>query len=396
MARTERTEPAATTPEQTTHALHRYLALGIGAGAGLLFLLRGPASEQAARDATAVAARAEPTRAELDAAIARLAAWVESTSRAPRTPLETNQRLLALGRGALEGDAAAIAASLERLMAPRASVAAPVPAALSADPSPPGAARSSAVRDASAAATLAILLEAGTPLERELPLSKGPVRVAELLDRALPEALSRPGDTDPWALDLLSFALLAGKPEPRDALASRVHASLLLLERALRAPALPPAVEGGRAWLEALELGPSVFRAIAVLAEDDLRERGLRCASALVQRMGVERGRWRERLGQARSEPERLLVHLEALEALGQFEQTLFGAHLAFRRGEGAEPAARTASSMRRAAGDLLDHLATLERTKVFADGATGEPRLERSRAAARALRGLRAARIAL
>ena len=39
---------------------------------------------------------------------------------------------------------------------------------------------------------------------------------------------------------------------------------------------------------------------------------------------------------------------------------------------------------------------ATLERTNVFADEATGEPRLERSRAAARALRGLRAARIAL
>ena len=42
MGRSERTERAATTPDQKTHELHRYLAIGLGALAGVVFVLRGP------------------------------------------------------------------------------------------------------------------------------------------------------------------------------------------------------------------------------------------------------------------------------------------------------------------------------------------------------------------
>jgi hypothetical protein len=138
-----------------------------------------------------------------------------------------------------------------------------------------------------------------------------------------------------------------------------------------------------------------VFRAIAVLSDEELRERGLRCLNALIQRQAAERKHWREQLERARSEPERLTIRAAALETLGQLEQTLFGAHLAFRRGERTEPQARTAVAMRRAAGDLLEHLSALERAGVFGDPATQGTRSDRVRAATRALRGLRAARVA-
>src|SRR5262245_39716806 len=107
MGRTERTEPGASTPEQKTHELHRFLALGLGAVAGLIFVIRGPAGEHHTSGPPELGVRAEPTRAEIDAAVARLGAWVERNSRGPRTPRETNQRLLALGRAALDTDAAA-------------------------------------------------------------------------------------------------------------------------------------------------------------------------------------------------------------------------------------------------------------------------------------------------
>ena len=400
MGQTERTERGAATPEQKTHELHRFLALGLGAVAGLVLVLRGPSVTHHASEPPASTLRAEPTRAELDAAIARLGAWVERSSRGPRTPLETNRRLLALGRGALDGDAGAIAASLDRLLVSRGALTAPVPAALSGNPAASNVAASldgaDARGDASAAATLAILLEAGTPLERELPLSNGPIRLLELLERALPEALARPSELDPWALDLLSFAVLAGKPEPREALAGRVHAGLVELERAARLPRASRGADDGLTWLAALSLGASVFRAIAVRSDDDLRERGLRCSSALGQRHASERERWREQLERARGERERMVIHLAAIETLGQLEQTSFGAHLAFRRGERAEPPPRLAVNMRRAAGSLLEHLSALERAGAFDDDAAGGTRPDLVRAAARALRGMRAARIAM
>jgi hypothetical protein len=395
MGRTERTEPGATTPEQKTHDVHRYLALGLGALAGLVFVLRGPSVDRDASEPPAAVLRAEPTRAELDAAIARLGAWVERSSRAPRTPLETNRRLMALGRGALQADSAAIATSLERLLLSRAESAAPTAALAGISPASSAVPSSApdARGDASAAATLAILLEAGTPLAHELRLSSGSVRLLELLERALPEVLARPHDLDPWAIDLLSFAVLAGKTEPREALGSRVHASLLSLERAHRAPATGHGEHDDLAAVPALALAASVFRAIAVLSDDDLRERGLRCSNALIQRQAAERERWREQLERARGEQERLAIHSRAIETLGQLEQTLFGAHLAFRRGERAELPGRLATTIRRAAGDLLEHLSALERAGTFANEAA---RPDDMRAAARALRGLRAARIAL
>ena len=395
MGRSEQGERAATTPEQKTHELHRFLALGLGALAGLVLVLRGPSVDPHTNEPNASALRAEPTRAELDAAIARLGTWVERSSRGPRTPLETNRRLLALGRGALDGDAAAIAASLERLLVPRGTPAAPVPAALSGDAPAPSGVTAAADADASAAATLAILLEAGTPLERELPLASGPVRLQELLDRALPEALARPRELDPWALDVLSFAVLAGKTEPREALAGRVHTALLELERSARLPSARRDADDGLAWLGSLSLAASVFRAIAVLSDEDLRERGLRCSNALIQRQATERERWREQLARAHGEQDRLAIHWAAIETLGQLEQTLFGAYLASRRGERAEPPPRTAGSMRRAAGDLLEHLSALEGAGAFGDRAAERAHADPVRAAARALRGLRAARIA-
>lgn len=402
MGRSERTERAATTPDQKTHELHRYLAIGLGALAGLVFVLRGPSAERHASvpsESRAPGQRAEPTRAELDAAIARLGTWVERGSRAPRTPLETNRRLLALGRGALDGDAAAIAASLERLRAPRTTAAAPVPAALSTSTTAEDVAAPSedahARGDASPAATLAILLEAGTPLEHELPSASGPLRLRELLDQALPQALARPRELDPWALDVLSFAVLAGEDAPREALAARVHAGLVGLERAARLPLGARGSDAGLAWLAALSLGASVFRAIAVLSDEDLRERGLRCSNALIQRQASERERWREQLERAGDERERLAIHWLAIETLGQLEQTLFGAHLAARRGERVEPAPRAAAGMRRVAGDLLEHLSALHGAGAFGDRATGATHPDVLRAAAHALRGLRAARVA-
>jgi len=402
MGRPEQHPRAASTADQT-HQLHRRLALALGALAGLLLVVRGPADERAANEDGAPPARAEVSRAELDAAIASLTAWVDRSSRAPRTPLETNQRLLALGRAVLDDDAAAVADSLQRLTLARPPP--PVPASLSAQSGASSArprSRASTAdegRDASAAATLAILLEAGTPLERELPLPGGPSRVAGLLELALPEADARSSGNDPWAMDLLSFSLLAGMTQHREALARRVHAGLLELERGKRpvagsARAARPADER-HTGLDSLQLGASVLRALAVLAEADLTQRGLRYLNGLVHRYPAERELWRERVALAGDEAERIAIHVRAIEALGQLEQTLFGAHLAFRRGESGEPAPRAATGMRRAAGDLLEHLTALERAGAFAGERATNASPELLRAAVQALRGLRAARVA-
>lgn len=372
------------------HGLHRALALGLGALAGLVLIARGPANERRASEDVSGEDRsggAAVDRAELDAAISRLAAWLDRSSRAPRTMLETNQRLLALGRAALDADAAPIAASLERLLTPRGATPGPVPASL-----PTGGTKDG--RDASAVATLAILLEAGTPLEREIPLRSGPTRLSQLLELALPEASQPASATDPWAMDLLSFALLAGMTEHRESLARRVHASLVELDREQRRLGAGPADDRAGAP-EALQLGASVFRALAVLDEPELEQQGLRHLNALLHRYSIEREQWGERLGQARREPEQIALHLEAIEQLGQLEQTLFGADLAFRRGRSGEPAPRTASSMRRAASDLMAHLSALTRAGLFATETAADATPELRRAAARAVRGLRAARVA-
>ncbi|HWO12704.1 MAG TPA: hypothetical protein VNN80_24570 [Polyangiaceae bacterium] len=366
------------TPESEIHALHRRLALGIGALAGLVLLVRGPVDTSGAPSTDGgAAARSDVSRAELDAAIARLTTWVEQSSRAPSSAFETNQRLLALGRAALDDSAAPIAASLERLAAASAAEAA-------------------LADDSSASATLAILLEAGAPLERELQLPSGPASLRHLLELALPAARASSSAADPWALDVLSFAVLAGLPEQRETLARRAHNSLLALdhEQRMLASGRRQGADGTSAALDSLQLAASVFRAIAVLADAELEQRGLRQLNALVRRHASDRENWRERRARAQGEGERLALDIEALEALGLLEQSLFGAHLAFRRGERAEPAPRTANSMRRAAGDLLEHLAALERAGALQPGrAPSSPGL--LRAATQALRGLRAARIA-
>lgn len=376
----EHPESGAPSRAAEIHALHRRLALALGALAGLLLFVRGPGgddggSQSASGDGDSDgASEAEASRSELDAGIDTLRSWLERGARPPRDARDTNQRLLALGRATLDADMASIAASLERLKTPR--------------PAPPA-------PDASAAATLAILLEAGTPLGQQLPLPSGPLTLAELLDLALPDASGRAMRFDPWSLDLLSFAVLAGKTEPREALARRAYLSLLELDREQRLLSSAAGSEHAGEAATSLQLGASVFRAIAVLAEPELEQHGLRYLNALLRQQPLERRRRRDALARSKSEPERVDLHVQAVGTLGLLEQALFGAHLAFRSGEAAAPAPRAASVMRRAAAELLEHLQALEGADALASGSASGASPELLWALTRALRGLRAARIA-
>jgi hypothetical protein len=148
----------------------------------------------------------------------------------------------------------------------------------------------------------------------------------------------------------------------------------------------------------ALGLDASVFRAVAVLAEPELEQRALRHLNALLFRHELERDLEQQTLARTQAASERVAVRLEALESLGRLEQALYGAHLAFRREDRPGPSPRTASSMRRAASQLLEELEALKKDGAFDPGKArqGTPPAELARAAAHALRGLRAARISL
>ena len=142
-----------------------------------------------------------------------------------RTPLDVNLRLLALGRAALQENPASArppsaTSNLDSLL----EAPAPQRAALA------GAPPESDEGEAGGLATLSILLEAGTPLELELPLSTGPTPLGHLLERGLARLGAHPA-VDPLSIDLLSFGVLAGMKDRRDDLGRLLRQALTRLEQ---------------------------------------------------------------------------------------------------------------------------------------------------------------------
>lgn len=387
--------------------IHRGLAVTLAAGAVALLLTREPTAPHPSVPAHPAepTASAGPTRPELETSIAELARWLERHGAEPRTPLTANLRLLALGRSVLSPAAGPettlLLANLQALLSPAAQ-AAGVPAADGAGTNAP--ARS----DADPAATLAILLEAGTPQSDELALAAGPTPVRVLLE----QALSRLDQTshDAWALDLLSFAVLGGQSAWREPLARRTHSGLTQLDREQRqqpgpgdrtaAAALRESLASDARRLDAprerplrLQLAASLFRAVAVLDEPDLEATARRQLNVLLQRELLEREVYRTLLAETPEATARVQLHLDALENLGRLEQALYGAHVAFR--QTAEPTPRTGASMQRIARELLEHLHGLRRSAALDTLAPQAASPELLRALTHALRGLRVSRIA-
>jgi len=387
--------------------IHRGLAATLAAGAVALLLTREPTAPHPGvpTHPAEPTASAGPTRPELEASIAELARWLTRHTAEPRTPLTANLRLLALGRSALSPPAAGpgatlLLANLQALLSPAAEAA--------GAPTADGSADAPTRSDADPAATLAILLEAGTPQSDELALAAGPTPVRVLLE----QALSRLEQTsqDAWALDLLSFAVLAGQNAWREPLARRTHSGLTRLDREQRqqpglsdetaAGALRASLASDARRLDAprerplrLQLAASLFRAVAVLDEPDLEATARRQLSVLLQRELLEREVYRTLLAETPEATARVQLHLDALENLGRLEQALYGAHVAFR--QTAEPTARTGASMQRIARELLEHLNGLRRTAALDTLAPQAASPELLRALTHALRGLRVSRIA-
>jgi hypothetical protein len=133
-----------------------------------------------------------------------------------------------------------------------------------------------------------------------------------------------------------------------------------------------------------------------VLAEPALDQLALRHLNALLSGYQLQRELHRHLLATASDARERVIVHLSAIESLGRLEQALYGAHLTFRSQDRPGPAPRAASSMRRAAHELVEHLDALRAASLFGTSqALGIPPDDVLRAAAHALRGLRTARVA-
>jgi hypothetical protein len=392
------------------------LLLALGASAGALMFLREPSPERLASgdvDDRPATAPAEVTRAALEAAIQDLAGWIERGPREPRTPFEANLRLLALGRAALpSGESASRSlawANLEALAGSKGPVA---QAASLTEPS----ARAEA-RDGDALATLAILLETGIPLDEELRFAAGATSVRRLLELALPSVAERRASPDPWSLDLLSFAVLGGTPGRRSELGRLTLSSLVRLDRQQQplsvlqgagaaaggalerlTTELGRRIAAGERRSSDLQLSAAVFRAVAVLGEPELEQRALRHVNALLFRYQLERDIYQQLLARTPDPTQRMAVHVDAIESLGRLEQALYGAHVTFRRGDRTGPAPRTASSMRRAASDLIEHLSALRRGSAFDAREVSRDGLRQDallRAATQALRGLRAARVA-
>jgi hypothetical protein len=420
-SRAEHSEPAPR-PPSTRNALpwsedkiHRYLVLALGVVAGAWLYARGPGAgdrDGARSDARGPSEREELTRPALDAAITKLARWIERSPSPPRTPFEANLRLLALGRAALAvepgGARPPALANLDLLAGPPTPAAQPAALSQGTERLDDG--------DGDPLATLAILLETGIALDEPLPLAIGPTRVGRLLELALPRASG--GSTgDPWSLDLLAFAVLGGMSDHRGELVRATLANLSWLERELRpwsellgdgtpaAGALERratelrqrgARDGGRG--RELQASAAVFRAVAVLGEAELEQRALRHLNALVYRQQLERNVQRQRIDGAADAAERAVLRVEAIEELGRLEQALYGAHLTFRSRDRPGPPSRAAVEMRRAARDLIDHLEALERSADLdpeASPGSGTPSPALVGAATQALRGLRAARVA-
>jgi hypothetical protein len=408
------TRNALASPEDT---IHRSLLLALGVVAGVCLFGPLPNRQERAREEAEGRASIRPdevTRAALDTAIAELVRWIEAAPSPPDTPEAANLRLLALGRPALGLGGGPPRATLAWANLEGLARSAPPAARPAAHPDP------STRGDAGAGdalATLAILLETGIALDDALPLPSGSSSVRRLLELALARVVERPASADPWSLDLLAFAVLGGMHEQRSELVRWTLASLARLERDQRpfteaqgdgtpAPGVLARLANdvgkrrspGESPSNELQLSAAVFRAVAVLGEPDLEQRALRHVNALLYRYQLERDVYGLLLARAPDRAARVAVHLEALETLGRLEQALYGAHLTFRRRDRPGPAPRTAVSMRRAARDLIDHLAALRESAAFATGAP--PRDDAAaealmQAATQALRGLRAARVA-
>jgi len=373
--------------------IHRGLALLLGATAGALFLVRGPGTVPPPEAASAEVDTGPALYVEVNSTIQDLAARLGRS--VARTPLDVNLRLLALGRAALEESPKSsrppsATSNLDTLLgAPPAQ-----PAGL------PSAAPDSDAADASGLATLSILLEAGTPLELELPLSTGPTPLGHLLEVGVTRLGAHPG-VDALSIDLLSFAVLAGMKDHRDELGRLVRQALTRLEQQHHAlvtaqGATPPGLAEPRdapppSDPDKLRLSASLFRATAVLGDPALRQRALRHLSTLLYRYQADREAYRSSLERTSDQRAKVEIHLRALESLGRLEEALFGAHIAFRNGDRPGPAPRTAASMKRVARDLLEHYAAVRAT-LPADTDLPTPVL---RALTHALRGLRAARVA-
>jgi hypothetical protein len=395
--------------------IHIALTLALGA-ANLALFVCGPFDRplppaQAARLAVSELP-SEAQRAEVDAAIEHLEGWL-SHARAEIAP-GLQPQLALQGLGPTPDDRAHPERWLARLLGPE-SASGWLAATPSATPAP-AAARQTVT------ASLVILLESGVPLEQQLaPASaeKAPgLKLSELVQRTLeseiasPEAGAEPG---PWQLDLLSLAVLGGLHQYRDRLAQATQRLLRQLDQAQRSQSVQPGsgdLDGAQlaqlasTWRQqggpeapgalALQSSAAVFRATAVLSDDDLEQQARRHLNALLARYRTDRALYRYLDASASDARERSAVRLQALENLGRLEEALYNSHLTFRSDADSAPAPATAQVMRLAARDLIDRLQELDSDAFEPRGADAQRGREQLlRAAVHALRGLRTARIA-
>jgi hypothetical protein len=389
------------------------LALG---AANLAILVQGPFEgplppAEAARAAVSESP-SEAGRAELDAAIQRLEAWL-APSRAQAAPGFEHQLALQ-GLGPTQDDRAHPEHWLSRLLGTESATAWLASSATAAP-------NAEATRPTLTTA-LVILLESGVPLELEIalaPAEKAPgLKLSELVRRTLesqPGGQEQSAETDPWQLDLMSLAVLGGLEPYRERLAQATQRALRGLDRAQRSQSVQPGsgpLDGkqlarmAQEWHAArgsrppgaldLHCSAAVFRAAAVLGDDDLETQALRHLNGLLARYRNDRALYRYLEATARNEHERDTARLEALENLGRLEEALYNAHLTFRSDASSAPAPYTAQVMRMAARDLIDRLQGLD-SRDFEPNAGNAPerRRELLRAAVHALRGLRTARVA-
>lgn len=214
------------------------------------------------------------------------------------------------------------------------------------------------------------------------------------------------GSVDPGRLDLLALATLAEINVDRRALGDALQLALRNLEREYRAlsslrgkgvPSPQTLQSLAREWADArglysrggasLRFSAAVFRASAVLGEPTLMEQARHHLASLLFRQRMDRHLYGHLL-QTQVRETRPDILRDAVANAGQLIETLYQAHLAFRRGPSA-PTPSLARAMHRATRDLLHYLeeAGLSPSRPAVPPA---PDLEVARAAVHALRGLR------
>jgi len=393
--------------------IHLALMLALGA-ANLAILVQGPFEGRLpAAEAARVAANEQPNeanRAELDAAIQRLEAWL-APARAQAAPGLEHQLALQ-GLGPTPDDRAHPEQWLGRLLGSETATAwlapdAPGPSAEATRPT--------------LTAALVVLLEAGVPLEQEISLGaaeKAPgVKLSELVQRTLAARAVSPeegADADPWQLDLLSLGVLGGLEQYRERLARATQRALRRLDLVQRSQSVQPGsgpldsqqlARLAQAWraphgseppgARDLHASAAVFRATAVLEDDDLDAQARRHLNSLLSRYRNDRALYRYLETTARNERERSTARVEAIENLGRLEEALYNAHLTIRSDASSAPAPSTARVMRLAARDLIERLQGLDSRDFEQKSDAPERRRDLLRAAVHALRGLRTARVA-